>query len=501
MISNKYLEYNLINSIPIFYPNHNPHVNINYAPRYIIADADRLLHCFDTGKNLVTIQNTNFRFIRICLDISFKTLNNEIKALYYYIMVDNTIDFDSLDYKNYNKVLRWLRSIDNHYVIVTTPILYYKHTYYSIANDNQINIIEHTANELMDDAKMLMKLIRNNCYTICDTLNIIIALFQKHCINKKQFITFVKLYNQTKNLCYTSAVWLYLINHHRSFCAYDFPLLCLSTTPYLIDDSILIHYQINHNLYLQTCQNDNILFTTHMSLSYPHTNVNYLKLILGNICDNLWFNTANLSLSSKDSLIVNDFFGLFAVFAYKKCMWQFWCKNKDNLLSKLFKSCDENKCLLFDTLCPLFRLYIYGYEGINIRRSRIRHIWLDLLYFVPTMKDILIQFIVLNKMDVPYAFLMDVFRQNTVNFTAENIIIFPNGIAKKQSIYKLLDSRTSLDTFYYFHKNVLKKRMIIALMCIYKKFGLFNNQQVTLESYQQGVIILNFMQNNRHYLL
>jgi hypothetical protein len=238
-----------------------------------------------------------------------------------------------------------------------------------------------------------------------------------------------------------------------------------------------------------------------MSLSYPYTNVNYLKLILGNICDNLWFNTANLSLSSKDSLIVNDFFALFAAFAYKKCMWQFWCKNKDILLSKLFKSCDEKQCLLFDTLCPLFRLYIYGYEGIKIRRSRIRQIWLDLLNFVPLMKDILIQFIVLNNIDIPYIFLMDVFRQNTVNFTIENIITFPNGVVKRHSIYQLLDSRKSLDTIYYFHKNVLKKRIIIALMCIYKKFGLFTNQQVSLESYQQGIIILNFVQNNRHYLL
>jgi hypothetical protein len=495
------VEYNLINSIPILYPNQNQHVNIQYAPRYIIADAYRILHCFDKGKKLVTIQNTDFRFIRISLDISFQTCNNEIKALYYYIMVNNTIDFDGLDYKNYNKVLRWLRSVDNHYVIVSTPILYYKHTYYSIANDNEINIIEHTANELMDDAKMLMKLVRNNCYTICDTFNIIIALFQQQCINKQQFIIFIKLHNQTRNFCYTHAVWLYLINHHRIFCAYDFPLLCLSTTPYLIDDSILMHYQINHNLYLQTCHNDNILFTTLISLSYPHTNINYLKLILGNICDNLWFNTANLSLSSKDSLIVNDFFALFATFVYKNCMWKFWCKNKNILLSKLLKSYNENNCLLFDILCPLFRLYIYGYEGIKIRKSRIRQIWLDVLHLVPIMKDILIQFIVLNKIDIPYIFLMDVFRQNTVNFTIENIITFPNAVVKRYSIYQLLDSRTSLDTVYYFHKNVLKKRILIALMCIYKKFGLFNNQQVTLESYQQGMIILNFLQNNRHYLL
>ncbi len=506
MISNKYIEYNMINSIPILYPYNLPYLNLRYAPRYTIADAERLLHCFDTNKKIVTIQKTNFRFIRIPIDISFKTLNNDIKALYYYIMVDNTVDFEGLDYKNINKVLRWLRSVDNHYVLVTTPVLYYKHIYYSIANDNEMNIIEHNANETMDDTTILINLIQKNCYTICDSLNILIALFQKKYINKQQFIGLIQIHKKIKNFCYTSAVWLYLIHHHRIFCAYDFPILCLSTTPHLIDSNILMHYDMlrsnNHKLYLQTTHNNNTLFTTHISLSYPHTNLDYLKLVLGNVPDKLWFNTSNLSLClySKNSLAVNDFFALFAVFAHKKCMWQFWCENKTILLDNLVKSYNENSLLLFDTLCPLFRLYIYGYEGIYIRKSRIRQIWLELLHHIPITSNMLSQLIVTYLIEIPYVFLMDVFKNENVNFTMQHIMNL-DGIVKKQSIYHILASRINSDSLYYFHKNVLKKRIIIILTCIYKKFGLFKNQYMSSSSYRQGIIIMNYLENNRHYLL
>jgi hypothetical protein len=54
--------------------------------------------------------------------------------------------------------------------------------------------------------------------------------------------------------------------------------------------------------------------------------------------------------------------------------------------------------------------------------------------------------------------------------------------------------------FFYFHNNVLRKRVACILMCIskvsYKKFGLFRNQHYDLQSYKTGIVILDYLQHN-----
>jgi hypothetical protein len=531
MVTNKYVEYNMINNIPILYPTDldtSLNYNIFYAPRYTIADADRLLHCFDKDKSTIYIQNTVFRYIRVPLNKSFTTLDG-VRALYYYVMVDNTIDLDGFDFKNTSTVLKWLRGrSNNHYVLVTTPVLQYKHMYYNVSNDNNFNIIQHTANDLMDDRRVLTKLIKDNCYTICDNYNIVISLYQKMIIDQTVFISMIKFLNQLKNFYYTSSVWMYLINNHRILSACDFPILHMSLTPHLLtddtDSSTIInviepklYYFRCHNAYMQTSHKNNILFTTFISASYPNTDLNFLKSILGdNLADMLWFSYTNIPkqywIFSKESIFVNDLYGLFAAFVHKNDMWQYWCKNKTLLLTKLENNHSNTKCVLFDVLCPLFRLYNVGYEGITIKRKRVRRIWNDVLIqnvydtrseSKTIIRDILQCFAVLNKnVCVPYSFLLDIYQKFNINF-GEQILIknmyFNRFIYKQSTMYTMLNCRTVKDSFYYFHRNVLKKRSIYILMCIYKRFGLSVTSGPN-SLLQTGHILIDYLRDNVKYL-
>jgi hypothetical protein len=517
----------MINNIPILYP-HKPN-NVLYAPRYTIADADKILHCFDKGKSTINIHKTMFRYIRVSLDKNFKTLD-DVKALYYYVMVDNTIDFDGFDFTNSSSVLRWLRKHQsNHYILVTTPVLQNKYTYYNVANDNDFKIIEHTANDLINDEKIFIKLLKNNCYTICDNYNIVISLYQKLHIDKSTFVSIIKLLNHLKHFYYTPSVWMYLINNHRLLSACDIPMLHISLTPHLItdDNTVLntiepnLRYLGNQNAYMQTCHKTNILFTTFISSSYPNTNLRFLKTILGeNVSDVLWFNYTSLPkhywMFAKESTFVNDLFGLFAAFVHKDDMWQYWCENKVVLLSNLKNQYRDSKHFLFDVLCPLFRLYNVGYEGITIKRKRVHYIWNDVLnqqdisasYTV--IADIFQCLAVLNTETcsvplgnyVPYVFLLDIHQKFSIDFGKEMFIqnIHSNKIIYRLStIYHMLNSRRVHDSFYYFHRNVLKKRGIYILMCIYKKFGLLRKSDAN-PKLEAGRILINYFQENMNYL-
>jgi hypothetical protein len=521
------VEYNMINNIPILYP-HKPN-NVLYAPRYTIADADKILHCFDKGKSTINIHKTMFRYIRVSLDKNFKTLD-DVKALYYYVMVDNTIDFDGFDFTNSSSVLRWLRKHQsNHYILVTTPVLQNKYTYYNVANDNDFKIIEHTAIDLINDEKIFIKLLKNNCYTICDNYNIVISLYQKLHIDKSTFVSIIKLLNHLKHFYYTPSVWMYLINNHRLLSACDIPMLHISLTPHLItdDNTVLntiepnLRYLGNQNAYMQTCHKTNILFTTFISSSYPNTNLRFLKTILGeNVSDVLWFNYTSLPkhywMFAKESTFVNDLFGLFAAFVHKDDMWQYWCENKVVLLSNLKNQYRDSKHFLFDVLCPLFRLYNVGYEGITIKRKRVHYIWNDVLnqqdisasYTV--IADIFQCLAVLNTETcsvplgnyVPYVFLLDIHQKFSIDFGKEMFIqnIHSNKIIYRLStIYHMLNSRRVHDSFYYFHRNVLKKRGIYILMCIYKKFGLLRKSDAN-PKLEAGRILINYFQENMNYL-
>jgi hypothetical protein len=501
VITEKYVEYNMVNSIPIIHPEYQ---HIIYSPRYFIADADKLLHCFDEDKKEICIQKTTMRYIRITLDHGFKTFNNEVKALYFYIVVDNTIDFEGFDFKNTSKLLRWLQySKNNHYVLVTTPVLQYKHIYYNIANDNNINILYHKPNELMNDQEMLAKLINRNCYTICDNYNIVISLYQKQIISKTDFKSILGTLNQLKNFYYTTTIWLHLLNNHRLISACDFPILYMSMTPQLMHDDDIFNlfncHDIESNMaFMQTMYKKQVFFTTFISASYPHTDLKYLERFLG--INNIWFNHNNLPkqcwIFDKDSIFVNDLYGLFASFVHKNDMWNYWIQNKTILIEKLI---ENNKCILYDIFYTLFVLYKRGYEGITIKKRRIHTIWIDIMKHpmitAPTMTEIFQQFGLCCGGSVPYVFLLDMYRHIDIDFGKNHLIL-----NKCSNIYSMLKNRDHDDSFNVFYKNVLKRRSIYILMCIYKKFGLLSTSQYN-KKIEVGRLLIEYLRENMYYLL
>jgi len=228
-------------------------------------------------------------------------------------------------------------------------------------------------------------------------------------------------------------------------------------------------------------------------------------MIGNNIIDKIWFNYAHLPKQfwtySQDCIFANDFFALFAVISKKNCLWKYWLANKDILLSKLIVSYSDKQCLVFDLLCPFFQLYKYGYEGISIKKHRIHKLWLDIIERINICPDVLTHFMLLNhKINIPYIFLQDIYKYVDIDFGKPIMTLCHNSIMKNKSIYNLLTERTIQDNFYFFHKNVLKKRMIYIILSIYKRFGLFKDQWTDVYSYRTGIIIMNYLQNNIYYL-
>jgi hypothetical protein len=496
VITEKYVEYNMINSIPILHPHYQ---HVIYAPRYFIANADRLLHCFDEHKKEICIQKTTMRYIRVTIDQHFKTFNNEVKALYFYIMVDNTIDFEGFDFQNPHKLLRWLqKSKNNHNVLVTTPVLQYKHYYYNIANDNYISMVYHKANELMDDEVILVKLIKTNCYTICDNYNIVISLYQNQLISKANFKIMIETLNQIKNFYYTTTIWLYLLNNHRLMSACDFPILYMSMTPQLLHDDDIFDLlncldMESNTAFMQTMYKRQILFTTFLSSSYPHTDLKFLDKFYG--IDSIWFNNNNLPkqcwIFDKGSVFVNDLYGLFAAFAHKGDMWNYWKENKARLIERLL---DNNQCILFDIFCTLFVLYERGYEGISVKRKRVHAMWIDILQHSAVTNNLLT--------DIFKQFVLCCHSESDVVHIPYDIDFGKNCVImnKYSNLYKLLHYRQYRDSFHFFYKNVLKKRSLHILLCIYKKFGMLStseyNRKMTV-----GRVIIEYLRENMYYLL
>lgn len=496
-----YVEYNLINNIPILYPDISN--NFKYAPRYTIATADKLLHCFDAGKKEIVIKNVKFRYVRVQCNKSFKTL--DVNALYYYVLVDNSIDWDGFDISDPEKIMRWLKCTSNHYILITTPVLQQRNRFYSVANDNHISIVNHKSNELMDDSMMILKLIDANCYTICDNFNIAISLYQERVIYRNTFIRMVKLLNNLKNFYYTSGIWMYLMNHHRILSACDFPIIYLGNA----DDEILQLFDTfmyeNNQIYLQTCYQDNILFTSFASASYPNCSVKYLQRLLGqNIAKYLLSNRSNTITDSQgDDQITHDFYGLFAVIASQDDMWDYWLKNRGEFNSKMVTS-------ILDVLCALFKLYTCGFEGVQIKKRRIRQIWNDILLNTLDV-DFIKHLVAISDWNVPYVFLTDVYYSKKLNIDwgQLSLIYDNNQLLRHTSLYSILHCRVVKDSIYYFHRNMQHKRLVHTLMCIYRKFGLYakrseetgDGEAYNRNKYLQGCLIIDYLRNNMHYLM
>lgn len=515
-MTTKCIEYNLINNVPVIYPNTTP-IKFNFCPRYTIADTDKLLHCFDTDKIDIVINDNSFKYVKVPIDT---VINKDIEALYYYVIVDNNLDY-AVNFKIPLDIYEWIEcSDDHHYVIVTTPVLLYNDITYNVANDNNISIVIHDENEVMNDTLMITKLLENNCFTICDNFNIIISLYHKNLLNKSEFLNTTLLLQKMKNCYYTNSKWFHIINQHRILNACDLPAIMLFTKPHLVDNDIYELYEStlfnNDYIYMQTEYKNNILFTTTISSSYPHTNVRMMNMVFGKKWyENIWTNKNTLFKyypEFDDCIFINDMIGLFASFAHVEDMWDYWCENKHMLISNLNKSFEGNTNILIQCFFSLFRLYNIGYDHILIKKNRIRCIWQDILHNMHDSIKIMNIFdtlIIVNTdinvvTSMPYLFIVDVHQIHNIDYVSKKnrfVSVYNDFIYKHINLYSIINNNTARNSIFYFHKNVLKKRMMLILMTIYKKFNMFS-KSITYNQHDHvlGYILVNYLSQNKNYL-
>lgn len=509
----RYIEYNLINNIPIIYPEHS-RVNFLYCPRYTIADADKIIKCNEANIN-ISIYGTKYKYVKIDIGKSFKTLNNDIEALYCYLLVDTELDYN-VCFENTIDVFRWLeRKTDNHFILITTPVMKYKNTYYSVANDDKISTVYH--NDISDDAETINVLVQNNCYTICDNYNIVISLFHKGFIEKTDFLAILNILRKKGICCYTNSTWFRLMNQHRILNACDFPTMFLCSQPNIVDEDIYALYDKslfdNNYVYMQSLYKKNIIYTTVLSNTYPLINLKSMRILTSDDVENkLWVSSHHIVekfAAEKNTMyhITYDFYGIFATILSSRSIWKFWKNKKSVLMGKLTESYSINgKIMLLDVLYPLFRLYTNGFEGIKIKRKRVREIWQYILkYTGDIMCDVIEHFIVISDYtDIPYVFMMDMHAFCNVKYDIPKrrlVLRDKEYIYKNISLYDLLECSNNDSNIFHFHENVLKKRMLIILTLMHHKFGMFANSESDCASHLVGDLVVLFLKNNREYLL
>lgn len=507
-------EYNIINNIPILHPLKNN--NLFFSPRQDIATPDIVLNFLKKyDYNDITIKNESFKYLKINLNKKYK---NDVKALYCYLIIDeytyNKINIDNSDNLDINFLLEWLINIDrDNNFIITCPILKYNDVYYSINNDdNEISIVNII--DINNNINVILQLIMNNCYTICDNYIIIISLFQKNKINKKKFINYINILNKL-DYKYTKNIWIYFMNIHKIFSACDFPYCYLSRTPYKIDKEIVLLF-INkcfNNIYLESEYiYDSFLFTSLLSNSYPYTDRNFILNNNTNISKCLWETNSIIEIDYnnlyKKALFIPDLYGLFASISSVNSMWKYWNENKSILLNTILNRFDKKyNYAIIEILNNLFELYNNGYDNRNIRKNRIRQIWLYAITELDISKKIIPQLLniaIIKKNNVklkniPYIFILNIYDIYNINFFQKNLFIVDiknNAFIYKNSSYYELIKKNNNDNIYNFNKNIIKKKIIYILMCIYKKFNMFNKNINLNNNYQKGMCLIEYYKDN-----
>lgn len=495
---NIFREYNLINNIPIIYPNLNENIlNISLYPRWNIATADKINKIFNkNNKKNISIDDKDYMYIKVRINKKFKSLNDDIIALYYYILLD-IYDDKSFDNNNF--------SIEkNNYILITTPLLKYKDILYNIANDEKVSIVRHDNNKTYD---ILSKILLNKCYTVCDNYNIIIALYQQKIIKIKEFLTLIKDINKKKKEYVTTSKWLEHIYNHRMINACDFPYMQLMVTPNLINNKIekdlrVINF-LNKYTYNITIYNNNILFSSNFSCSYPNILMNDMNNI--NPLKNSWknYNPYNNIHREKYEIYLNDFYGLFASICCKKRkLWYYWDKNKNSICEIFIENYNNNKeLLLINILYNLFRLYEVGFEDVIIKYSKIRYIWEYVLFKLnigdANLENIVNKLLLNSNSKIPYIFFKYLYEIYDLNFGKKKLYLIKSNntfIYKKISLYNIIYVNNNINVKYF------ESRIQLILLCIYKKFGLFKNEK-KVKYNNVGNLLIEYISNNINLII
>ena len=119
-------------------------------------------------------------------------------------------------------------------------------------------------------------------------------------------------------------------------------------------------------------------------------------------------------------------------------------------------------------------------------------IWIDVMQtYVKSERDIqrFMEYSIALNTKVPYPFILDVYYNYHINWMQTRRILY-NSVYSNTSLYEIIYKRFHQDNindnFYCFYKNVIQKRIVYVLMCIYKRF----NMQIQTKDYIKGHIII-----------
>lgn len=525
---NIYYEYNLINNIPIIHPNLD--IKVHFLPRQELVTPEIVLNIFNKKFNLIKIKDVDFKYVKVNINKKYKTLNNEVEYLYCYIIYDyKSTYYDVYDniYDNiYNKnINNYINDKNSNYFLITNPILKYKNKLYTInIINNNIDILYIDNN--INDNDIINKLIENKLYTVCDNNILLISLYRKYIISKDYFKILIILNKNEKDKRYVDDIWLYFLHNKKIMSITDYPYLYLSKSPSLIDiniHTIFKEYNLT-NIYIQYNYNKKLLFTSSLTSSYPNTNKTFIK---NNVClieTNMWINNINYIndfIQDKITLFIPDYYGLYTSIISINSFWNYWIKNKRNIIKGILYNLKNNNLLfLTDTLITLFKLYTIGYDNKYIRKGRVRELWLNILHIVDydhKLINKIIQMYILNNKnykEMPYIFLLDIY--DYLDISNNKIYILYNeyntSIYKITSLYNILKTSTDV-VLHNYYKNNIMNRNIYILTYIYKKFNMFENNINTNQNDDDisidiknkyhiiGHCLINYLENNITYLI
>jgi hypothetical protein len=518
-----YYEYNLINNIPIIHPELD--IKLHFLPRQELVTPDIVLKIFDKKYDIIKIKDRDFKYVKVDINKKYKTLNNEVECLYCYIIYDYKAIYDNIYYNIYDNIIEKYINNENNYFLITNPILKYKDKLYTInVNNNDIDIIYFDNN--INDNIIINRLINNKLYTVCDNKILLISLYRKNIISKDNFKILIILNKNEKINRYVDKIWIYFLYNRKMMSICDYSYLYLSKSPSLIDKNIykiFIEYNLT-NIYIQYNYKNNLLFTSSITNSYPNTTKNFIKNNVYYIDCNMWINNANYIndyINDNNSLYIPDYYGLYTSIISNNSFWNYWVKNKRDIIKGILYNLKNNKLLyLTDSLISLFKLYNIGYDGKYIRKGRVRELWLNILHIVDYnhkyINKIFEMYILNNKnykKDMPYIFLLDIYDGLDICKNKPYIYInnYNTSIYKITSLYNILKTSNDIILHNFYKNNILNRKKYI-LTYIYKKFNMFDSHNE--ENYEDdinndikeryhiiGKCIINYLENNINYII
>lgn len=438
-----YYEFNMINVIPIFDKNFSKKHIFNY-PKYKIIDENNILHCFMPKQRKINIYGKVFKYIKIDISKYFSLV--DVKALFYYVLVEEDFEFENgIDIEILEKFCE-----SNNYIMITCPVLKQGNEFYIISNNTQYEKIYISNNSLQDDEYILNRMIYNGGYSFGDNINVLLALYNNKTIGKHKLIEMINKVKGNMILQKTDNITLFLMSSYKvKNLACDFYSIFLIQNIKTNDTDILSLFDTyifrNQSLVKSEIRNKKV-FVTRSSCMYPYLN-----------------EIPSFNQKSNEDMYIIDMNGLFASIIYNEKLFKKWINDQDKTLNS-YKSlfADNMDLLMIHVLNSLIVLYIYGYEDIILSHKKIMEMWNNIIskeYSQEALKYVLIY----NK--VPDEMLLSIYKLNYININKKTIMLVYD-IDKDEYIYKL----TSYCDIIKFYQKLKQEKILNGLLCINRFF-------------------------------